>query len=781
MFGWYHIILLPIFHQANGVFSVIAEPPSLILEALDCKTNKVSYSRADEFCSKSQGNEVHRPLQRITLAEHVEKQTVKAIRCTKTVSSSTHMCGAYSHMKLAMPPKYTVATEISPHECKTMHDTGIHRDGETYPITVNTVLQYQKVAKGKLTLTEDNVYCNGEQSWIQGLLHSQIMVFEDVVISMQEVTLEINFQSRTAADVTNRRELDESCFISKMCLSSNESYVKLEEVNMCRVKRVKSLKVEEHTVNTDKGQSNLVVSHEDKIAIEKRSPLVPSLECERQVGKYYATNIDDLLIVYDRDLGKEKLERLTAEGVSVRAEEIATSTYLSLTSVLKTEGMSILTNDRLCRTIANAIDTTEMSPFTTNAILKRKGDLIVQIQCKQTEVSVTLGESVETRCLEGYLSVNYNGKRALISSGSHILYDETDLTTFPSIDCSKAPYFVTKDGRVIQQRPKVEVVNITLTKLGAFIDDLTTNKIDQVDVFTNEGLYTSEQFHEFEDLIHWGRKRAMLQNVMIDNFCKDSDCLGTDRYNIDKNGMGPVSLVKSVMDWMRTTFWENLQIVGSYTSVVVVFLYACQLIGFMYRKMQNLLHLRLRLRTGRHQDKSSSRLHLNVESQHNHAFTQVQSALPEIMVMSELSAGQSDSQECECQYCRGVRHDAKLYWPRNTCGFSCCKYHLKGRCEPFEWCLLDPLNLAFDHREEDQKYKKSIATAISLRSVCRCNQCLGKFTHPGFKYFSKEACGCLRCENCNSAEVEKRKQLGIEYDTIFGRNRNRVEGNLCLE
>lgn len=770
MLAWVFLVMIS---QTGAVISIMAEPPSLKLEAMNCKTGHISYSRADDFCSNSR-NVMHRPLARITLAERVSGQAVRAIRCTKTVSESSHMCAAFSHMKLVAPPKYAVVTEITPQECKSIHLSGLYSDGVTYPIAINSVLQYQKVQKGKLTLTANNVRCDGEQSWVGNILHDQIMQFTDVKIEIQEVTMELNFETRTASDVTNRRELDESCYLSKMCLSNNESYVRLEEVDMCRVKRVKTLKVEEYTVNTDKGKTDLVVSHEDKIAIEKRSPLVPSSECERNVAKYYATNIDDLLIIYERDMGKEKLGKISAEGVSVRAQEVASSTYLSLMTVLKVEGLHTLTNDRICSTIANSVETIERSPFNPHAILKRKGDLILQIQCQAIEVTVTLGESVISHCLEGYLSVSHEGKPALISAGSHILYDGQDIETFPSIDCEKAPFFVTKDGQVIQQRPQVRVVNITLVKPGAFLDEAAMNEIRSVEVFNTDGLYTADQVHQFEDLIHWGRKRAMLQNIMIDKFCQDSSCLGTDRYNFEKYGTNSMGLMQSVMDWIKTSFWEKLQIVGSYASVLVLFVYVGQLISCMYTKLGNVL----RFRQG--QRKRHNSLHLGIENRTVHDVTQVQ-AVPEVMVMSELPTKViTGTQECACSYCRGVTHDKRLFWPRNTCGNSCCKYHLKSRCEPFEWCLLDPMNLAFDHSVEDQKHTLSVSSAvISLRSSCKCNKCLGKFSHPPFHYVSN-ACGCLRCEKCNTAEVERRKQLGLEYDMIFG-SKNYERGNPQME
>lgn len=763
--------------QARGALSIMAEPPSLKLEALDCKTNKISYSRADEFCSKKNDDSMHRPLQRITLAEHVDRQTVKAIRCTKTVSESLHMCGSFSHMKLLAPPKYSMVTEISPHECKSMHETGIYRDGDTFPITVNTALHYQKIARGKLTLTKENVFCDGEQIWIGNILHDQGVQFLDIIINVQEVEMEINFESRSASDLTNRRELDESCFGSRICLSSNESYVKLDEITMCRIRKIRDLKVEEITVNTDKGKSNLVVSHTDKIAIEKRSPLVPSLECEKNLGKYYGTNVDNLVIIYDRDLRQTKLERIRAEGVSVRSQEVASSTYLSLTSVLKMEGLHSLTNDRICNTIANVVDNIEMSPFTPNAILKREGDLVLQIKCKSTEVSVTLGDKADGLCIEGYLPVMHKGKEVLISAISHIIYDKRDQVSFPNIDCKKAPYFVTKGGQVIQQRPQIEIVNITLTKLGTFLDDFSGNEIDEVEIYGNDGLYMSEQFHQFDDLIHWGRKRKMLQNVMIDNYCRESSCLGTDRYNFQKYGTNPAGMMESVMEWIRTTFWDKLQMVGSYTSVLVVFLYACQLMRCMYNKMDDLLHLRFLFKQKR--DKRQSSLNSDTEGNVMHAIIHSRSE-PEIMVMNEINTEVVESQKCNCQFCRNVKHDMKVYWPRNTCGRSCCLYHLKGRCEPYEWCLLDPQNLAFDHRIEDQKHQNSVTTTVSLRSVCKCVVCLGTYTHPDWIYHTN-GCGCRRCENCNSAEIEYRKSKGMDYNMIFGHKNHEVGNHPTLE
>ena len=767
---WCCILLVLNLHQIKGEISIYGELPSLKLDALDCKTNQVTYSRVDTFCSKQQ-KKVETPLQKITIAEHVDKQTVKAIRCTKTVSESNHMCARWSHMKLLAPPKYAVVSEITPLECKQIHETGIHTDGNTYPMAINTELHYQKIARGSLTLTSDNVFCNGVQAWIGDVLHEQTLTLQDIILSIQEVELEIDYTSRTASDITNRRQLDDSCFSSRMCLSSNESYVKVGNDNPCRLKSVRELKVNEVTVNTDKGKSLMVVSHEHKIALEKRIPINPSLECARSISKYYSTNIDNLLIVYDRDLKIQKLERVQVEGVSIRSEEVANAQYLGLMSVLKAEGFHSLTNDRICSTIASSIDSIEISPFTPNAILKRRGDLILSIKCKVTEVSVILGESSNVRCLEGYLPVVYDGKNVLISYGSHVIYDLEDKNLFPSIDCQKAPYFVTKEGQVIQQTPTIELVNITLTNLGKFVNDLDSNKIDEVEIFTNDGLYNPEDFQQFEDLIHWGRKRKMLENHMIDNFCRESSCLGTDRYNFQKYGSSPKSLVQGVMNWIKTSFLNELQMIGSYTSIIVVFLYATQLLRCMYRKIDNLLHLRfLFKRKGDERQQAPPR---NFENRKTYLNPQFQPE-HEIIEMSDIPVKHAEQRECNCKICRNEKHDMNAFWPRNTCGRSCCEYHLKGKCNPYEWNLLDPQNLAFDHHDEDQKHK-TFENVISIRSSCKCYSCMGVITHPEWRYFTN-ACGCPRCKNCNIAELEHRKKIGKGMDGIFG-NENPEWGN----
>ena len=392
----------------------------------------------------------------------------------------------------------------------------------------------------------------------------------------------------------------------------------------------------------------------------------------------------------------------------------------------------------------------------------------MQIQCNVIEVSVTLGDGVDSHCIEGYLPVTFDGKEALISAGSHILYDDPDWSSFPNIDCKKAPYFVTKSGQVIQQKPHITLVNITLTKLGTLLDDPQMKEIGKVDIFTNEGVYTAEQFHQFEDLIHFGRKRRMLQNKVIDNFCKDSSCLGTDRYNFNEYGTSPLGVGKSVIDWVRITLLEKLQVVGSYASILVVFLYAGQLVRCMYRQLDNLIHFRFGSRQTR---KRRNSLHVEVENRVAHVVAPSRSE-PEIMVMNELPAIKTISQKCGCQYCRGVKHDVNKRWPNSTCGFACCSYHLK-RCMPFEWSLLDPENLAFDHKVEDDKYKGSIANTVSLRATCRCNVCLGLFRHASWRYVSS-GCGCPRCENCNSIEIETRKSLGMDYDMIFDPKSRRV-------
>ena len=751
--------LLVLHYGQAEVFTITAEKPILTLDALDCKTSKVSYGKASEFCSEKRDDGPKTPLREIALIQSVNRHTIKAIRCTLTVSESNHMCARWSHMKLLSPPKYAVVSEITPSVCRQIHATGVYTDGQTYPVTVNSKLHYQKIERGVLKLTPDNVECDGEEAFIGGVLHSQVMTFRDITLMMEEVELEIDYTSSTATDLTNRQLLDDSCFSARACQSSNQTYFKLDAEIPCKFQRIKNLKVEEVVMQTDKGTSQMLISHEDKIALEKGISVNPSLECTRYVAKYHLTNIDDLFIVYASDLKSAKLQRVGGESVSIRTEMVAESQYLAVQSILKSEGFHYLTTDRICHQIASTIDSVELSPFMENAIIKRRGDLLVNIACRPVIVSVQLGSSWKDTCLSGYLPAMFGDKRVLISQGTHVIYDQSDMDLFPAISCKNAPFFVTKNGQIIQQKPQIEVVNITIAKFGSFGSDLSGNQIDQIDIFNSEGLYSEDEFAQFEELVHFGRKRQMITDKVIDRFCKDNSCLGTDRYNFDQFGPNPAGIMKSAVKWLQESFLARLQEIGSYASIIVVFLYAVQLIRCLYRKVDSLLHLRFLFRR-----KGDERQQCHDPERQDREFHHSPGYKSEQIEMIRLP----EALECKCLNCQGVRHETSVVWPRGHCGRACCRHHLRTKCKPFEWHVLDPQNLAFDHRDVDEKFKALDANMLT-RTECRCDICMQTTTHPPWKYLT-EVCGCIYCENCIAQENKYRSQSGISMCKVLSGN-----------
>ena len=755
--------------KVRGVNNIIVDDNTLTLEALDCKHNQVLYGKIDEFCYGTQQQPPKERTQHIVIAQQVEKTVTKAIKCTKTVSQMNQMCASWSHMKLLQPPVYNAVEEISIAACKQIYATGVYTDTtsqKTYQLPVNSKLHYQKVARGQMIISENNIKCEGETTFIGNVLHQQVMTFEDIVIEVQQVDIETDHTTETATDLSNRRQLDDSCYNFRSCISSNETYFKIEPENPCKLHRIKAITVEERTVNTEKGLVQLVVNHDDKIALQKGTALTPRTECANSFSKYYDTNVEQIYIIYEQDLRERKLERATGTDVNIRNEMLANDQYLSAEAAFRAENLNINANKRLCKQMMNTIGKYEKSPFTENAIIKQTGDLFVNIKCQPVTVSIEIGKAWRKECVDGFLPVDYEGKNVFISAGLHVIYDEEDKDLFPAISCKHAPYFITKENVVIRQNPTIEVANVTLTKFDKILKNYFDENQEMVEIYHQEGLYTSQEMEELNSLIHFGRKQNMMTSKLVQDFCQDGKCLGESSSYARDWSLKPENIVTGAWKWIEKSLWDILEKMGAYASLFMLVIYIGQALRLMYNYWGEIICCqKWRKKTREEEEMSEIKVHIQPQININQANTEIT----------------TKEEACNCDICHKRTHRKDIKLPRGHCGSLCCEFHTRKLCKPYEWFKIDPENKLFDHQAEDEKYK-TFENRLVERTRCECDRCLMSTLHSNIRYISA-ACGCRSCSSCHEREAYLRRKRGIkmEEDITEGGTENKEGGGGQLQ
>ena len=119
----------------------------------------------------------------------------------------------------------------------------------------------------------------------------------------------------------------------------------------------------------------------------------------------------------------------------------------------------------------------ERSPIHPDALIRIRGDIIQELRCNEVLVTTTTGYQRNQECYQDHL---------LVYLGDEPVYLDTSrlITTHPimdQVDCTElfSPIFQSTTGQLVQATPKVQTIQIQLSKpeeLGYHVDTLDTWK-----------------------------------------------------------------------------------------------------------------------------------------------------------------------------------------------------------------------------------------------------------------------------------------------------------------
>ena len=121
------------------------------------------------------------------------------------------VCGAFSHTKVLEPLDVLVPTLIPMEVCTTAVNQQMYtkEDGNTLPIVVNHNYIYKYISHGKLSVSTDNVACQGADIMINGEIHKSIVTLVTVQLEFKGIDIEID--TMTAVDLDLNTPLPIAC------------------------------------------------------------------------------------------------------------------------------------------------------------------------------------------------------------------------------------------------------------------------------------------------------------------------------------------------------------------------------------------------------------------------------------------------------------------------------------------------------------------------------------------------------------------------------------------
>ena len=121
----------------------------------------------------------------------------------------------------------------------------------------------------------------------------------------------------------------------------------------------------------------------------------------------------------------------------------------------------------MCALTQHDIQHLELSPFQSHSIIKKRGEIIVELQCQPVTIQAVLGERREDKCSKDALLVYLNREPVYLASNTRLINDKLDVE-FDDYGRFFPPVFRADEGAgLLMANPGVTVANLTVIDMTA--------------------------------------------------------------------------------------------------------------------------------------------------------------------------------------------------------------------------------------------------------------------------------------------------------------------------
>ena len=562
----------------------------LTLNVKDCGSpTSVADYLYSQVCSSPTNNTEFKDkkTKHVTIMQYVPERMRRAVRCTVFESHMYEYCGAYSHMKLMESPQIMQPTIMDPAMCAQVKNEGSYRDesGQEHTVRLDADedLYLRFMRRGGLSLSPDNVQCQGEMANVGGSLHREVLEFVSLKIEFRWVDV-VQRPSGRVEDLDNSREIPGNCATDDSCRSGYTAYAFSSDQRFCpHLKRIKRASVFYDKLMIGSELRDVVFSHDDHILLPlgKAVPL-PTI-CQGFAKKMYETAFDEIKIILDEDWNISPDHQLLnvldvdAADVHVLLSERVEGTYLLFRTKEMLNHQRQTMGEKLCSLSREAWADSDFSQFHPNTILRRRGEIISEIGCKPAIADVFIGEDImEGQCYRDFLPARLGSKLKLVAANSRVLIEPGMALTSVCED-TMSPIFRTNEGVFITADPVVRAVDLTIHhQLSPLVEELVGQQhlhFDETDVFSSDMLYTASEEHKFDSFLSYHSIKKAVDIEVTAQMCSSGHC-GTyapTGSTFDLERLNPDSISPS--SWLMGIFWQGLDVItniGSVCSVIIV-------------------------------------------------------------------------------------------------------------------------------------------------------------------------------------------------------------------
>ena len=515
-------------------------PRNYTVDAFSCSQPTIIHAYdALSACNQSHGTSGEGKSRRITLLKKVDRNSVKSFKCELARSKFLIYCGAYSHMKLLRPPILNEAVKMSAEECKKISRTRIYTlpTGKSYPLTVNVVTNIPLIEHGSVNWEANNMFCQGTDVMYHGELHKNVLVYTTLVIKVTEVVLDTNREAWI--DQMSQVQLPDRCMHKKTCETDTATYVDVEQPPTCQLERVRTI-----TMRTIIQGNQEIYVDDDSMLVLQPAGLAPVPE-ECGVTHVHGTQFNVLFVTEDPNVHVPDLESINLDYDTALAVQ---GDYIRFrTDQLRREAEDQIST-RICR---SGVHLHDVVPVTQDGrVLRRRGDLVQQIQCQPVRVIVAVGTTPSSQCYPDHLPGYWNGELILINSETRVI---TPLAQVHQANCSQddTVFLLDSSGAVfLYANPEIRA-----QPKGSLLSRLEILPHHSSEYKGTSVLYTSQEYRQLHRFLLEHHARKSVRQKLLDAACDGGRCGG---YNPGSTAFLPsssifaeVPKVPSVEQWFH--------------------------------------------------------------------------------------------------------------------------------------------------------------------------------------------------------------------------------------
>ena len=560
---------------------------SLTFKAIDC-TNPTRF-RATSFSRVCAHDGLSRTeTQDAILLQRISEHKIRAVRCERRLSVIHSYCAIWSHSKLMKAMDMELLEPFEAHECKNTLEKMLYvtRKQRVIPVELNKEIQFQETLTGYLSMTPNDIHCQGATRIIDGQPHQNVLSLGTYTVILREVELEYDSQKRTLNDLESHTTIDVTCVDRRYCTDNNMGYVVRNDGHFCPYVLLRAGAMEIVELVTTKGERTKGILARKHKALFRLGKEISAVNPCIDHGVVHATNHPNVLVLYPTELEIVMQDLVLASGEAVDLElEISTSEafleYRFQESVSKYLANSL---GSLCKLGLYNTPSLVPSPLHADRYIQISGEVISELQCAQVVATVILGEKPVNWCTRDLLPVRYNKKRMFLQANSRMLTREVPKFTKNCTTLSR-PLFISDTGVIVTANPVIRQAHIELDTQGLnMFDSWLKNASLQEDNFGESLLYDRDAMSELNHVLHYGLTKSKVVSALTHAYCADGQCGSfqppdSSGFNVNKliaHAEGEFNLGQKI--------YRTLEQAGSFTSIFVAIYLGCQLIVMFSRK-----------------------------------------------------------------------------------------------------------------------------------------------------------------------------------------------------